>query len=72
MPVRLPPECAHRSADASLIMMIADERAAGRRLISPARLANRAVKDQDNGQVKFTTDETGASDRYFGHTGERI
>ena len=58
MPVRLLPECAHRGADASLTMMIADERAGWPRLISPARLANRAIKDQDNDQLKFTTDET--------------
>jgi hypothetical protein len=69
MPVRLLPECAHRGADASLTMMIADERAGWPRLISPARLANRAIKDQDNDQLKFTTDETDASVRYFGHTG---
>src|SRR5215470_15610546 len=68
MPVRLLPECAHRGADASLTMMIADERAGWPLLISPARLANRAIKDQDNDQPKFTTDETDASVWYFGHT----
>ena len=71
MPVRLLRECAHRGADASLTMMIADERAGWSRLISPARLDNRAIKDQDNDQLKFTTDETDASVRYFGHTGRR-
>jgi len=72
MPVRLLPECAHRGADASPTMMIADERAGWPRLISPARLANRAIKDHDNDQLKFTTDETDASVRYFGHTGSRF
>src|SRR5262249_38047252 len=50
---------------------IADERAVWPRLISPARLANRAIKNRHNDQLKFTTDETDASVRYFGHAGIR-
>ena len=48
MPVRLLSGCAYRNVDALLTMMIADELTGWPPLISPAWLADQAIKDRDS------------------------
>ena len=48
MPVRLLSGCADRNFDALLTMMIADELTGWPPLISPAWLADQAIKDRDS------------------------